>query len=328
MGKDLNRRTFLKGMAAGAVVAMGTGLPQVANGKDINSFAIFIDLTKCDGCEGREVPACVSACREENKNNFPKPVKDMPKLFPRGKTENWSKKRDVTDRLTPYNWIFVQKAELKINGKQKKVYIPRHCMHCDNPPCANLCPFGALKKMENGAVTTNFDLCMGGAKCRAVCPWHIPQRQSGVGLYLKFAPTLAGNGVMYKCNLCYDRITKGKEPACVEACPKKAMIFGPKEEMIALARRKAKEINGYLYGISENGGTNTIYLSDVPFKKLNMAIKKGPGRPHLGKVKNPLDDAGNIMKAFIIAPVAAAISGVAGAILGKKKSGKGEINNG
>ena len=44
MGKDLNRRTFLKGMAAGAVVAMGTGLPQVANGKDINSFAIFIAI--------------------------------------------------------------------------------------------------------------------------------------------------------------------------------------------------------------------------------------------------------------------------------------------
>src|SRR4030042_1473826 len=85
-------------------------------------------------------------------------------------------------------------------------------------PCANLCPLGALHQNADSSVVINPDLCLGGAKCKTVCPWNIPQRQSGVGIYLKLHPIPAGGGVMYKCDLCHDRLEKKLIPACVEAC--------------------------------------------------------------------------------------------------------------
>lgn len=72
----------------------------------------------------------------------------------------------------------------------------------------------------------------------------------------------------------------------------------------------AKEINGYIYGEKENGGTNTIYVSPVPFEKLNKAIEKGKGKPHLKPVKDTMADANNLAAAMVLAPVA----GVAAAV--------------
>ncbi|UTW69420.1 4Fe-4S dicluster domain-containing protein [Anaerobacillus sp. HL2] len=84
-------------------------------------------------------------------------------------------------------------------------------MHCIDAPCQKLCPFGVIRKKPNkGAVKIDTNFCMGGAKCRTVCPWDIPQRQAGVGLYMKLAPDLAGGGVMYKCDMCSDLLAKEK----------------------------------------------------------------------------------------------------------------------
>jgi Fe-S-cluster-containing dehydrogenase component len=183
-------------------------------------------------------------------------------------------------------------------------------MHCQNPPCADLCPWGAAKQEENGVVRIDDQLCLGGSKCKKVCPWHIPQRQSGVGLYLDVLPQFAGNGVMYKCDRCFDRLKEGKLPACIEVCPEQAQIIGPRDEIVAEAHRRAKEMNGYIYGEKENGGTNTIYVSPVPFGELNKAVEKGPGRPHLKPVANSMANEDNLTKALFIAPIAAVAAGV------------------
>ena len=100
-------------------------------------------------------------------------------------------------------------------------------MHCDNPACATICPFSANHKHENGAVVIDQDLCFGGAKCKTVCPWEIPQRQSGVGIYLHVLPDYMGNGVMYKCDLCHERLGQGKQPGCIDACPRRRCSSGP-----------------------------------------------------------------------------------------------------
>jgi len=134
--------------------------------------------------------------------------------------------------------------------------------------------------MPEGPVVINTRTCLGGAKCKSVCPWHIPQRQSGVGLYLKLLPNFIGNGVMYKCDLCYHRLKEGRPPACVEACPHRAMVFGPRAEIIALAEERRREIGGYLYGLKENGGTSTIYVSEVPFEEIDRHIRPRDGYPH------------------------------------------------
>jgi Fe-S-cluster-containing dehydrogenase component len=224
--------------------------------------------------------------------------------------EDWSEKQDVNDRLTPYNWLFIQEATVMVDGEEQTLTIPRRCMHCQNPPCADLCPWGAARKLKNGITRIDDDLCLGGAKCKKVCPWHIPQRQTGVGMYLDLLPSLAGNGVMYKCDRCYDRVEKGQVPACIEVCPEKVQKIGPRDEIIREAHAIAKEINGYIYGEKENGGTNTIYVSPVSFRELNRAVEKGPGKPHLKPVADTMAHADNLAKAMVIAPVA----GIAAAV--------------
>jgi Fe-S-cluster-containing dehydrogenase component len=143
----------------------------------------------------------VQACRETNAAKFPEPRKPFPKMYPsRVKVSDWSERREVMDRLTPYNWLFIQHAAVKLNGEDTELAIPRRCMHCVNPPCVKLCPWGSAKQLENGISWIDADICLGGSKCKNVCPWDIPQRQTGVGLYLDLLPSLAGNGVMYKCD--------------------------------------------------------------------------------------------------------------------------------
>jgi len=263
MTKEISRRSFLTGglAAAGAVAASSLPLPASVKAATGEELATLIDIRKCIGCE-----ACVEACQEVNEPKFPEPKKPFPKMYPsRVKVSDWSDKRDVTDRLTPYNWLFIQEATVTVNGKEETFTFPRRCMHCQNPPCADLCPWGAARKLRNGITRIDADVCLGGSKCKAVCPWHIPQRQTGVGLYLDILPSLAGNGVMYKCDRCYNRIEKGELPACIDVCPEKVQKIGPRDEIIKEAHAIAKEIKGYIYGEKKTGETNTIYVSPVPF---------------------------------------------------------------
>ena len=302
MSRDISRRSFLKGSlaAVGALGVSGMPLPASVKGADQGELATLIDIRKCIGCG-----ACVEACQEANEVKFPEPAKPFPKMYPaRAKVSDWSDKRDVTDRLTPYNWVFIQEATVTVNGEEETFSFPRRCMHCQNPPCADLCPFGAAGKLKNGITRIFSDVCLGGAKCKKVCPWHIPQRQTGVGVYLDLLPSFAGNGVMYKCDRCYNRIEEGKLPACIEICPEKVQKIGPRDAILKEAHAIAKETKGYIYGEKENGGTNTIYVSPVPFKDLNRAIEKGPGRPHLKPVANTMAVAENLTKAMVIAPFA------------------------
>ena len=302
MTKEISRRSFLKGglAAAGAVAASSFPLPEAVKAATGDELATLIDIRKCIGCE-----ACVEACQEVNEPKFPEPKKPFPKMYPnRVKVSDWSDDRDVTDRLTPYNWLFIQEATVTVNGEEETLTIPRRCMHCENPPCADLCPWGAAAKLKNGITRIDADICLGGAKCKTVCPWHFPQRQTGVGLYLDILPNFAGNGVMYKCDRCYNRIEKGELPACIDICPENVQKIGPRDEIIKEAHAIAKEIKGYIYGEKENGGTNTIYVSPVPFAELNKAIDTGPGMPDLNPVKDSMAHADNLTKAMIIAPIA------------------------
>jgi len=327
----VSRRGFMKALGvggAGMLIPSGAMAAQqrVSTPSD-GELATLLDLSKCIGCG-----ECVSACRESNASKFPEPVKPFPELIPgkRAKTEDWSDKRDVDDRLTPYNWLALQNAEVEYNGEEYDLYIPRRCMHCQNPPCANMCPFGAANKEQNGITKISDQLCMGGAKCRTVCPWQIPQRQSGVGLYRHLMPRFAGNGVMYKCDRCYQLLDKGETPACISVCPEDVQTIGPRSEIVAKAKNLAKEMNGFIYGLDENGGTNTLYVSPVPFEMINQVIDKdsgkgvgknankgrkkglGPGKPHMDRVKDVMADETNLAAATLIAPIAGIAAGFLG----------------
>jgi len=145
MINKISRRSFLKGTMATACTLASAGIPASAaatEGKD--QLATLLDIRKCIGCE-----ACVEACKEVNEPKFPDPKKPFPKMYPdRVPVMDWSDKQDVTDRLTPYNWLFIQSATVKINGEETELTIPRRCMHCVNPPCVKLCPWGSARLLK------------------------------------------------------------------------------------------------------------------------------------------------------------------------------------
>ncbi|MBE2984175.1 4Fe-4S dicluster domain-containing protein [Campylobacter sp. RM9344] len=317
----MNRRNFFKFSAlsaAGTVVTANNA--QASEVKD-KAMASIIDIDLCDGCKDFDIPRCVSACRTKNEQIFPVPKKPIMPYFPQKKFEDYSDQKDNISRLTPYNFTYIE--TLKIDEKQ--VFIPRRCMHCDHPPCQKLCPFGVIGKSDEGAVSIDKDFCVGGAKCRDVCPWGVPQRQAGVGIYLKVMPKLAGGGVMYKCDMCADLLAKNQKPVCETACPKNAIKFGKKDEIFAIANEMKK--SRFIYGMNENGGTSTIYVSSVDFNTIDEAISKkykDKSKSGIMDMKfhtNPLRNSQNLAMATLIAPMAA-LGAASIAVIKSKKDKK------
>jgi Fe-S-cluster-containing dehydrogenase component len=232
------------------------GAAAAAGPQEETQLATLMDISKCVGCE-----ACVEACREANGAKYPQSKKPFPKMVPaRVLVEDWSEKQDVTDRLTPYNWLYVQHVTVNVNGEETELTFPRRCMHCVNPPCVKLCPWGATRQLDNGISRIESDICLRGSKCKKVCPWDIPQRQTGTDLYFDILPSLAGNGVMYKYDRCYNRIADGELPACIEACPeemrpsdrgmkssKKPINWPKKLTAISMERTKTAEPTPYMF---------------------------------------------------------------------------------
>jgi formate dehydrogenase iron-sulfur subunit len=130
---------------------------------------------------------------------------------------------------------------------------------------------------------------------------------------------------MNKCDRCYDRIAAGGIPACIEACPDQAQAIGPRSEILHQAHELASSINGFIYGETENGGTNTIYVSPVPFETLNQAIDKGQGRPSLKKAKDEMSEASTLAAALVIAPFAGVASAIGRYYKTVKKHASGDL---
>ncbi len=322
----ISRRTFLSGAAAAAAATIIR--PANARAESGEPIATLIDISLCDGCEGKDSPLCIQACRTKNRANFPKPDQAMLKdYWPKEYHEDWSSKQDVITRLTPYNWLYVDEIYLEIDGEDKRINIPRRCMHCDKPPCVELCPFGTAKKSSSGPVYIEQALCFGGAKCRSVCPWHVPQRQAGVGIYTKLDPIPIGGGSMFKCDLCRDLLAQGQDPVCMSACPRKAMLIGPRAEIEAEAQRRADQLGGYIYGKDEHGGTTTLYVSQYSFKQYDDYMiedvdPKSVMRFH--KPDNKAEDAGSLAKMALLAPFVGALGAFATTINKQQKGNPDE----
>ena len=112
-----DRRTFLKSAMAGTLLVGLDNIAKASEGKPaVEQWISIIDLDRCNGCTDRPVPACVSACKQENQTRFPEPIKPLQPYWPQKKFEDFSNDRERTDRLTPYNWLFVEKIRLSEEG--------------------------------------------------------------------------------------------------------------------------------------------------------------------------------------------------------------------
>jgi len=116
-----------------------------------------------------------------------------------------------------------------------KFYLPVQCHHCDNPPCTKVCPVGATWKEPDGIVVIDYDWCIGCRYCEAACPYHArrfnwtkpeipPDEINPEQGYL--SNRIRPQGVMEKCHFCLHRTRRGLLPACLEACPAGARVFG------------------------------------------------------------------------------------------------------
>jgi formate dehydrogenase iron-sulfur subunit len=197
-------------------------------------MAILTDVTKCIGCE-----ECVKACREDNKLPPEKP---------------WRWLKNISD-LSSARWTTI----MKVDSPKGRHYVRKQCRHCLEPACVEACIVGAMKKTDAGPVTYDADICIGCRYCMVACPWEIPR--------YSWEDTVP---YIQKCDMCYERIAAGQKPACVEACPTGATIFGERDELLAEAHRRLEvEPEKYVqkvWGAKEVGGTSVLYISDVDIK--------------------------------------------------------------
>jgi Fe-S-cluster-containing dehydrogenase component len=189
-------------------------------------WGMVIDLEKCVGCQ-----ACTIACWSENN-------------VPHGSPEE-----QATDR--EYYW---NKVVTVTEGEYPNVrleFISMPCMHCDDAPCVSVCPAAATYRREDGIIVQNFRKCIGCKYCMIACPYEARNynykeaeeqeydRPDTPPDYESRGPWPFPHrihGVVEKCTFCVHRIDEGLRdgkkigvdvvPACVEACPTRARVFG------------------------------------------------------------------------------------------------------
>jgi formate dehydrogenase iron-sulfur subunit len=247
----MNRRSFLKvGAAAGmTAVAGGNRAAASAAGTEpasVEEFAgVLVDTTRCIGCR-----SCERACALAH---------DMPVPDIEGDGA-LATARDTSEK----QWTVVN----RFNTSKGEVFVKKQCMHCWQPACGAACLTNAMYKTATGPVVWVPSKCMGCRYCMVSCPFDMPKFE-----YDSWNPKLQ------KCDLCAERLRAGGKPACVEACPTDALMFGSKRELMEVARvRVYNHPDRYvhkIYGENEVGGTGWLYLSAVPFEELGFRTDLG-----------------------------------------------------
>jgi formate dehydrogenase iron-sulfur subunit len=130
------------------------------------------------------------------------------------------------------------------------------CKHCTHAGCLDVCPTGALVRTEFGTVVVQGDICNGCGYCVPSCPFGVLNQRKD-------------DGRVFKCTLCYDRLTDGLMPACATACPTQSIQFGNLDELQARADARLATLQSQgvdsarLYGRDENdgvGGAGAFFL--------------------------------------------------------------------
>ena len=179
-------------------------------------FGYALNISKCKG-----VRKCVEACVAENNTGRDSSMQYIRVL----ELDHGDMNLNRADHY----------YEAETVPRPGKFYLPVQCMQCDNPPCVKACPVEATWQEPDGITVVDYDWCIGCRYCMAACPywarhfnWNEPTLPAEA---LNTDTHFLGNrprprGVVEKCTFCIQRSRKGRQPACVEACPTGARIFG------------------------------------------------------------------------------------------------------
>lgn len=178
-------------------------------------FGYALNLSICVGCR-----RCAEACHTENNHDRPSHNSYI-RVF-----ELDQGSIDLSTGDATYDHAVPAKG---------KYYMPVQCHHCENAPCTKVCPVEATWKEPDGLVVVDYNWCIGCRYCEAACPYHarrfnwkkpeVPAAEVNPDQgYL--SNRLRPQGVMEKCTFCLHRTRAGRLPACLEACPTGARVFG------------------------------------------------------------------------------------------------------
>ena len=200
-------------------------------------YGIGLDIEKCIGCA-----SCARACKTEN---------DVPKepFFFRSWVEQYT--------ITNSGEVKVQSPNGGIDGYKQTVpeseifktfFVPKMCNHCSKSPCVQVCPVGATFETPDGFVLADENYCVGCRYCVQACPYGTR--------YIK-----PETGTVDKCTLCYHRVKKGLDPACMMVCPTGARIYGDLRDPNSTLVKFIKDHNVAVLKPNLNTGSKLYYNS-------------------------------------------------------------------
>jgi Fe-S-cluster-containing dehydrogenase component len=209
-------------------------------------FGYAFNLTRCEG-----FMECVAACEKENN------------LDRKSKTQYIRIFEMEPGEMTPESGDGKYFHKVPV---ENHFYMGVQCFQCNNAPCVKACPTKATWQEPDGIVVVDYDWCIGCRYCMAACPywgrrfnWNKPQvpvkemtkKQHYLGNRMR------GKGQVEKCTFCVQRNREGRLPACVEACPTGARVFGnlldPKSEIRFVLKHKK------VFRLKEELGTDPKY---------------------------------------------------------------------
>ncbi|RJP73497.1 MAG: 4Fe-4S dicluster domain-containing protein [Candidatus Zixiibacteriota bacterium] len=175
-------------------------------------WAMVMDLRKCQ--EAGDCEVCIAACHQAH---------NVPKMDRPDEEIKWVWKES-------FHHTFHDQEHPYLDEQLRHGPVLVTCNHCENPPCVRVCPTQATWKRDDGIVMMDWHRCIGCRYCIVGCPygsrsfnWQDPRKH--LAEPHKDFPTRT-KGVVEKCTLCEERLTRNQLPACVEACPAGALVFG------------------------------------------------------------------------------------------------------
>ncbi len=225
-------------------------------------WGMVIDLDKCTACQ-----ACTIACVAENNIPCAGPQHSM-----LGRSKHWQD-------------VMVEMHEEHRDDGQPSVhvrFIPRPCMHCEEPPCVAVCPVGATYQDDEGIVRMDYQRCVGCRYCTTACPyavryfnWSRPFYPEGCRAYMNPQVPQRPVGVVEKCTFCIHRLEEAKReaaaqgraltdadvvllPACNQACPASARYFGDLDDPESTVSRLARSPRAFRL-LGESGTDPKVY---------------------------------------------------------------------